>query len=61
MEERYYIEDLRTGTCLMQDDSWEPFLEVNNHLFFNDKQSALQVISSLDAGHYRVFSRIIVS
>lgn len=57
----YYIENIADGTVLMNDGTWELYLEENDHESFPSQEDAYAHIDLLPEGIYRIFSRVIKS
>ena len=57
----YYIEDIGNGTVLMNDGTWELYLEENDHEVFASQEDAYDHIQNLPEGIYRIFRRIVKS
>lgn len=55
----YYIEDIEYGTVLLNNGTWEQFtpdVDARTFASFND---AVTHIDTINAGSYRIFSRIV--
>ena len=57
----YYIENIADGTVLMNDGTWELYLDENDHELFSSQEDAYAHIDLLPEGIYRIFSRVIKS
>jgi hypothetical protein len=57
----YYIEDLATGSAVMNDGQMVRYTPESDAKVFDSYQHALEFVDTLSAGEYRIFSRIVKS